>query len=53
MECITTPAALSPIVSIKKLVKYIVIKSDRLMKGANYENDWYFYHNATGLVTEM
>ena len=50
MEHIITSAALSPLVSIAKLIEYTMTELDRVVKGTKHESDWYFYHDALSLM---
>ena len=38
-------------ICVTKLIKHIHDKSAAVMKGTEYENDWYFYHDALSLMT--
>ncbi len=50
-EEIESCTALSPILCVAKLVKYMVYESARIMSGTKHADDWYFYHDALSLMT--
>ena len=50
-DAISSSSVMSPFVSIKSLVTYIITESSRIMRGTAHEDDWYFYHDALALMT--
>ena len=50
-EAIECSTALSPIVCITELVKYMMRESARVMSGTKHADNWYFYHDALSLMT--
>lgn len=43
--------ALSPLVCVTELVKFMMAESARIMAGTVHADDWYFYHDALSLMT--
>ena len=42
---------MSGYVSIADMIEFMVVESQRVMRGTYHEDDWFFYHDALSLMT--